>query len=118
MLDGKKPKYVIETTGKSEIIELAYNLTSETGKTILVGVPQKKITIYSLPLHFEKVLTGSHGGSIKPDYDIPNYINLILHKKINLKKLITHEFSLDDINDAIKLFRSGKAGRILINMSK
>ena len=117
MLNGNKPKYVIETTGKSDIIETAYELTSENGKTILVGVPQK-IKIYSLPLHFEKVLTGSHGGSINPDIDIPNYINLILHKKINLKKLITHEFSLEKINDALKLFRTGKAGRILINMSK
>lgn len=118
ILSGSKPKYVIETTGKSQVIELAYDLTSDEGKTILVGVPKNKIKIYSLPLHFEKVLTGSHGGSINPDTDIPNYIRLILHKKIDLSKLITHEFSLDRINYAIKLFRSGKAGRILIKMNK
>jgi len=118
ILDGSKPMHVIETTGKSSIIELAYEITSERGKTILVGVPDKKINIYSLPLHFEKILTGSHGGSIIPEIDIPNYINVILYKKINLKKLITHEFSLNNINKAIKLFRTGKAGRIIINMNK
>jgi len=32
--------------------------------------------------------------------------------------LITHEFSLKDINKALKLFRSGKAGRILINLQR
>ena len=38
--------HVIETTGKSEMIELAYSITAPDGKTILVGVPDKKIHIY------------------------------------------------------------------------
>ena len=54
ILDGSKPMHVIETTGKSSIIELAYEITSEKGKTILVGVPDKKINIYSLPLLLKK----------------------------------------------------------------
>ena len=37
---------------------------------------------------------------------------------MTLTGLITHEYGLDDINDALDLFRSGKAGRILIKMSK
>ena len=36
---------------------------------------------------------------------------------MNLNNLITNEFSLDNINDALDLFRTGKAGRILIKMS-
>ncbi len=118
ILKNKLPDNVIETTGKSEMIELAYDITSKNGKTILVGVPNKKINIYSLPLHFNKLLTGSHGGNCNPDTDIPNYINLINYKKINLKKLVTHEFSLSDINKAIDLFRKGLGGRIIINMDK
>ena len=35
---------------------------------------------------------------------------------MTLDGLITHEFSLDEINDALDLFRSGEAGRIIINM--
>ena len=76
------------------------------------------INIYSLPLHFDKILTGSHGGNTKPDIDIPNYINFLNFKKINLKKLITHEFNLSNINKAIDLFRKGLSGRIIINMEK
>ena len=33
---------------------------------------------------------------------------------MSLKNLITHEFNLTEINNAIDLFRSGKAGRIII----
>ncbi len=114
---GKGADVVIETTGNPKIIEKAYNLTSSDGKTILVGVPSKNINIYSLPLHFKKILTGSHGGSAIPDIEIPRYIRLINKKKMTLKNIITHEFSLDDINKAIALFRTGKAGRIVIKMN-
>jgi len=110
---------VIETTGNSRVIEQAYELTSHEGKTILVGVPKKgdNINIYSLPLHFNKVLTGSHGGNSAPDLEILRYIKLIKAKKMSLEGIITHEFDLDEINKALHLFRSGKAGRIIIKMN-
>jgi S-(hydroxymethyl)glutathione dehydrogenase/alcohol dehydrogenase len=62
------------------------------------------------------VLTGSEGGSSVPDQDIPRLIRLIRAKKMTLDGLVTHEFPLEEINQAIELFRSGDAGRILINM--
>ncbi len=109
---------VIDTTGNSRVIEQAYDLTHPDGKTILVGVPNKgdNVSIYTLPLHFNKVLTGSHGGDSVPDIEIPRYIRLIKSEKMTLDGLITHEFSLDEINDALDLFRSGEAGRIIIDM--
>ena len=109
---------VIETTGNSRVIEQAYELTNPDGKTILVGVPKKgdNISIYSLPLHFNKVLTGSHGGDADPDLDIPRYIDLIEAGKMTLDGLITHEFELDEVNEALNLFRSRSAGRIILNL--
>ena len=111
---------VIETTGNSRIIEQAYELTHPDGKTILVGVPNKgdNISIYSLPLHFNKVLTGSHGGDAVPDLVIPRYIRLMESGNMTLDGLITHEFELDEINDALDLFRSGEAGRIIVKMNR
>ena len=109
---------VIETTGNSRLIEKAYELTSDQGRTILVGVPNKgdNISIYSLPLHFKKTLTGSHGGDAVPDVDIPRYINLMASDKMSLNKLITHDYDLVDINNALDLFKTGRAGRIVINL--
>ena len=109
---------VIDTTGNPRIIEQAYNLTNPDGKTILVGVPKKgeNINIYSLPLHFNKQLTGSHGGDAIPDIEIPRLINLINVGKMTLEGLITHEFELNEINIALDLMRKGDCGRILIKM--
>tara|TARA_Y100001970_G_scaffold293457_1_gene440372 strand:- start:9727 stop:10755 length:1029 start_codon:yes stop_codon:yes gene_type:complete len=118
LVGNEKFDIVIETTGIPTLIEKAYELTSSRGKTILVGVPNGKIKINSLPLHFDKLLKGSHGGSCEPNIDIQNYINLINNKKMTLNGIITHEFALKDINKALDLFRTGKAGRILINFRK
>lgn len=109
---------VIDTTGSARVIELAYELTHPDGKTILVGVPPKgdNVYIYTLPLHFKKVLTGSHGGSAAPHIDIPRYVRLYNAGKMKLDGLITHEFSLDEINEAIQVVRSGEAGRVLLVM--
>jgi len=109
---------VIDTTGNPRVIEQAYGLTNADGKTILVGVPKKgdNVTLYTLPLHFNKQLTGSHGGDAVPDKEIPRLIKLMDAGKMSLDGLITHEFTLDDINEALDLMRQGDCGRILINM--
>lgn len=109
---------VIDTTGIARVIEQAYELTHPDGKTILVGVPKRgdHISIYSLPLHFNKVLTGSHGGDAQPHIDIPRYLRLMRAGKLRLDGLITHEFKLDDVNEAIRVMRSGEAGRVLLVM--
>jgi len=118
ILDNKGPDVVFETTGITKNMERAYELTPNDSKTIFVGVPHDKISIYTLPLAFKKKLVVSHGGNSIPDRDIPRYIRLIMNKKISLQKFITHEFSLSEINKAIDLFRTGKAGRIIINLNK
>lgn len=107
---------VIDNTGNVEIIQKAYKVTNHSGRTILVGVPPngKEAKLYTLPLHFEKQITGSHGGEADPSIDIPRYIQLLKSKKMNLDGLITHEFKLEEINVALNLFRTGGSGRIII----
>jgi S-(hydroxymethyl)glutathione dehydrogenase/alcohol dehydrogenase len=109
---------VVETTGVARVIETAYSATHADGKTILVGVPRKgdNISIYSLPLHFKKILTGSHGGDSEPHNDIPRYVRLMKAGRMTLDGLVTHEFPLDRINEAIALMRSGEAGRVVVRM--
>lgn len=114
--EGKGADAVIETTGLSRVIETAYQMTASSGITVLVGVPphDAPATIDTLPLHFEKRITGSHGGGIFPDRDIPAFLKVQEAGFFNLRPVITHRFTLDKINDAIELTRSGKAGRCII----
>ena len=109
----------IDNTGQSEVIEMGYQLTKYQGRVTLVGVPRKgnNINIYSLPLHFGKILSGSHGGEAVPQIDIPRYHNLFRSGRIKLRELITDRFTLDQVNEAIVEMRAGKLrGRCLIKM--
>lgn len=109
----------IDNTGQPAIIEVGYAITKPQGRVTLVGVPRKgnNISIYSLPLHFGKELSGSHGGEAMPHADILRYQNLYRAGRINLRELISDHFTLDQVNEAISGMRSGKvAGRCLIRM--
>ena len=111
--------HFIDNTGQPRIIEMGYQMTKPQGKVTLVGVPRKgnDISIYSLPLHFGKGLSGSHGGEAVPNEDIPRYHNLFTSGRIKLAELLTEKLPLDQINDAIANMRSGKtSGRCLIEM--
>ena len=118
--NDKKVDVFIDNTGNTKIIESGYEILNNSGRLILVGVPRKgnNINIFSLPLHFGKVITGSHGGETNPTEDIPRYINLFKENIASYKKLITQRFKLNQINDAIELMKNGySAGRIIIDMS-
>ena len=112
----KGPDKVIETTGVKQVIEEAYDLTHADGTCVLVGVPSEKITIYTLPIHFNKVLTGSHGGDAAPHIDIPRLIRLNKAGRLSFDGIITHEYSLDEINTALETVRSGSAGRVVLRV--
>jgi S-(hydroxymethyl)glutathione dehydrogenase/alcohol dehydrogenase len=116
IVGAKGPDKVIETTGVKSVIELAYDLTHPDGTCVLVGVPSEKVTIYTLPIHFNKVLTGSHGGDAQPHIDIQRIIRLIEAGRLSFDGIITHEYPLDEINTALDVVRSGAAGRVLLNV--
>ena len=116
IVGAKGPDKVVETTGVKSVIEMAYDLTHPDGTCVLVGVPNEKVTIYTLPIHFNKVLTGSHGGDAVPHVDIPRIIRLVKAGRLSFDGIITHEFALDEINAALDLVRSGTAGRVLLNV--
>lgn len=109
----------IDNTGQPAVIQMGYQITKPQGRVTLVGVPKKgsNIEIYSLPLHFGKGLSGSHGGEAIPHLDIPRYQNLYRAGRIKLQPLITAHYSLAQVNEAIADLKSGKiAGRCLLHM--
>ncbi len=117
--EGRGVDCFVDNTGNPKIISLGYQVTKSQGRVILVGVPPKgnDISFYSLPLHFGKEITGSHGGETEPHLDIPRYHLLFQKGRIKLKEFVTHVFALKEINQAIQSMRDGTAvGRCLIAM--
>jgi len=108
---------VVDNTGNPEVISECWKLAGAEGRLVLIGVPAKEneAKLYTLPLHFGKVITGTHGGDGDPSKDIPRYIKLHTAGKLELDKLVTKEFSLDNINAALDEMRYGSlSGRCII----
>jgi S-(hydroxymethyl)glutathione dehydrogenase/alcohol dehydrogenase len=115
---GGDPDVIIETTGIPSLIEWAYETSAKDGRTILVGVPPKdpKPALHTLPLHFDKILTGSHGGDSRPAYDIPRLVRLAQASRLHLNEIPTQVWPLSEINGALMALREGLVGRKLIQM--
>jgi S-(hydroxymethyl)glutathione dehydrogenase/alcohol dehydrogenase len=120
-LYGKSlPSVAIDTTGHTDAIEICYEVSSSDARVILVGVPKagNNASIYTLPLHFGKLLKGSEGGQSKPDKDIPFLLQLISDGHLNFEDYPTHNFPLSSVNQAISQLKSGTIGRMIIDFDK
>jgi S-(hydroxymethyl)glutathione dehydrogenase/alcohol dehydrogenase len=109
----------IDNTGNVKVIESAYRVTKGTGRTVLVGVPHRNSTasFYTLPLHFDKTLTGSHGGEAQPAQDIPRYVRLCQSGKLDLRPVLSKRYRLEEINTTIAEMQSGAlTGRAIIRI--
>lgn len=115
----KKVDIIIDTTGNVEIINETMKYLADSGKYILVAQPKDSLKIDNPNNLFSgegKTIKASQGGQTSPSQDLKRYINLYNSGKLKIENIITHTFELEEINEAIDVLRSGKAGRIMINI--
>lgn len=114
------PSVAIDTTGHAEAIEICYEVSAPDARVILVGVPKagSKANIYTLPLHFGKLLKGSEGGQSKPERDIPFLLQLVSGKQLNFGDYPTHSFLLSSVNQAVSQLKNGNIGRMIIDFDE
>lgn len=107
----------VDCTGQVSVMSQAYELTASKGKTILVGQPryEESLILSSMVRNFTgKILIDSQGGQTEPNRDIPRYLNLYKNDKLKIDQLITHNFTLGEINIAIDKVKKGETGRCII----
>lgn len=118
---GTQVDIFIDNTGNPDIIAKGYEICNESGQVLLVGVPKKggETSLYTLPLHFGKKITGTHGGEANPHTDIPRYMSIIQERGIDLSLLISESQPLNKINSMLDNMVSGKSsGRCIIDLTK
>lgn len=118
-----KVDIVIDTTGIPEVISQGISILSNTGRMILVGqpAPGKFVEVTNAVNLFNGIgqsIRATQGGKTNPQEDIPRYIRLHNEGLLDVSKLITHTFTLDQINEAFDLLKSGNAGRIMIKIAE
>lgn len=122
-LPGGKVDVIIDTTGAPRTISQMIKYLSNNGRFVLVGQPKpgEDVVIPSANTLFSgrgQVVKASQGGKTDPTQDIPRYVALHKAGILNIDKIVSHKFGLDQINEAFDLLRTGDAGRIMIEMNK
>ena len=123
MSNVSKVDVILDTTGNCSVITKAFDLLAPSGRLIMVGQPQPDANLNILnPLSFfdgqGKSVRASQGGRTKPEIDIPRYVALANKGIIDYETLHTDTFTLDEINEAFDLLKSGNAGRIIIKIGE
>jgi threonine dehydrogenase-like Zn-dependent dehydrogenase len=110
--DGEGVDVSIEVTGIEAVLGNAFNTTRKGGKVLVVGIHSKKHELYTLALSYREI---SLIGTFSSTFDESEHmINLIKSKKIDLKSLISHEFPLEEVNEAYKLFIAKKTNKVIL----
>jgi len=114
---GGKADVVIDGTGMPMVLEKAFNLTAAQGRCVIFGVMpvQHKLAINTLPLHFGKILTASHGGESKPAEDIPRYLRLMAAGRFDVRDFVSHRCPLSEINGMIRRMRQGEVIHAMVH---
>jgi Zn-dependent alcohol dehydrogenase len=114
---GRGADYVFEAIGVPAVQEQCLEAVRPGGTLALVGVaPMGSGT--NLPgailTRQEKTVTGSYYGTANTARDFPLYADLYLKGKLDLDRLISRTYSLDQINEAYADMLSGEIARGII----
>jgi len=112
---------IVDTVGDLDLLSKFIGFLSDTGRCILVSLPKNgtSLTIQDPNGFFGlngKIIKTTQAGGFDPDRDIKRFLDLYKKEKINFRDIVTHRYKLSEINQALETLRSGKSGRILIDI--
>lgn len=112
--------YTFECIGLVETMQQCWESTfMGHGVCVLIGVTSfdKLLPISPITVQLGRTLKGSMYGGYKSRDDIPALVEKYLDGNLEIDKFITHYMSLDKINDAFDLLKSGKCIRTVLKIS-
>jgi S-(hydroxymethyl)glutathione dehydrogenase/alcohol dehydrogenase len=109
--------FSIECAGTTQSIELAFELTSKQGNCVFASHPPngEKIRLDPHQLICGKTIQGSWGGNCFPDTDLEIIGKYIQSLNIASELLVSHKFSLFEINKALNTMEDGDVTRVFID---
>ncbi len=111
---GEGVDVVAEFSGNKHAIEAAFKYVKLGGKMSLLGIPSKNIEIdLAKDVVFKGISIYGVVGRLMYDtwYKV---VGLIEANALDLDKIITHEFALEDFEKGFDLMREGNCGKIIL----
>jgi S-(hydroxymethyl)glutathione dehydrogenase / alcohol dehydrogenase len=109
----------IEAAGIPAVMETAFDAVKAGGLCVLAGNVSfgQKIAVDPYDLIRGKRIEGSWGGGTAPDTDIPRYVAMVRAGKLRLEELISAEYPLAAINQALDDLEAGRLARAIIKFA-
>uniref|UniRef100_A0A3Q1H568 Alcohol dehydrogenase 1-like n=1 Tax=Acanthochromis polyacanthus TaxID=80966 RepID=A0A3Q1H568_9TELE len=111
--------YSLECAGNVGVMRSALeSCVKGWGVSVLVGVTNMQdIAARPIQLIAGRTWKGSLFGGFKSKDGVPQMVKAYMDKKVKLDEFITHNMTLDQINDAIELMKHGKCIRCVMSFS-
>ncbi len=111
-MTGGGADIAIEVIGNPRTIEEAFESVRIGGRLCVVGYTHEKINIVAGKIMFKELEVVGSLGCRPVDY-IP-LIRMVADGKVNLDKIVTHRFSLDDLEKAFDVMKDGTSLRSIV----
>lgn len=107
---------VFEASGEQEAVNNALKVLKPGGKLVLVGIPPSARYVFDMDLMRRKELTILNVR--RQNHCVQEAIELVVHGKADLEKMVTHSFSLDESATAFDIVAGYKDGAVkaMINL--
>ncbi|HHH29364.1 MAG TPA: S-(hydroxymethyl)glutathione dehydrogenase/class III alcohol dehydrogenase [Polyangiaceae bacterium] len=109
--------YSFECIGNVDLMRQALECCHKGwGESIIIGVAASGQEISTRPFQLVtgRVWKGSAFGGCKGRTDVPKLVDWYMDGKIEVDSFITHEVTLENINDAFDLMRAGESIRAIV----
>jgi S-(hydroxymethyl)glutathione dehydrogenase / alcohol dehydrogenase len=109
----------IEASGRPAVMRQALAcVRPQGGIAVIVGNARhgEELSIDPKELNQGKQLRGTWGGDSQPDRDFPKYCRFVESGRLNLAPLISGNFQLEQINEALEALEQGTVGRPIIDL--
>jgi S-(hydroxymethyl)glutathione dehydrogenase/alcohol dehydrogenase len=112
--------YTFEVIGDPVTIHQAYDMARKGGTVVVVGVAREDAEVtWPAPelMRSGKRLLGCNAGGVQPDRDFPRIIELWQAGRLHIAELISREFALSEVNEALRALQAGVVARGIIRFS-
>ncbi len=117
MTGGIGVDYAFEVVGMGKLVEACFKATRLGGMTVLVGVGRAddRFSFNAMIVPFTaKTIKGCMYGSANFKVDFPMYLDLYRQKKLDLDRLVTRTYSIDEAPEAFADLEKGVNARGVI----
>lgn len=116
-LTGGGADYTFDATGNVNVMRTALETAHKGwGESIIIGVAPAGAEISTRPFQLVtgRVWKGTAFGGARGRTDVPKIVDWYMEGKIQIDPMITHSFSLNDINKGFDLMHEGKSIRSVV----